>query len=261
VTIVATVAGIFSVGAAGVLCGLMLGLIFLVPVATGFLLGVFAGFAVRMLLRGSTWDQRWFLPLIGFIALPYVVQLIENSVRPPLEDAVVSTKVSIHATPEEAWNAIQFYEEVEHEPSWFARLVLPRPVRSDGPKSHVGDVVRCQYESGYVVKRITDVQPGRKLAFEVIEQELGAERNVMLEDGSFEIFPRGDGRCDLVLTTRYQRQLSPRWLWESTERKVFHTLHDHVLEGMRRKVLQDRGEPIQPPEENYEPRPPQTPTA
>ena len=142
----------------------------------------------------------------------------------------------------------------------FLRLVVPRPVGSYGSKDQVGNVVRCEYEPGFVVKRITEVQPGRRLAFEVIEQNLGAERNVMLKDGSFEIVPRGDGQCDLVLTTRYQRQLSPRWMWESTERKVFHDVHGHVLEGMRRKVLKDRGEPVEPQEEPYQPKPQPTAT-
>ncbi len=260
VTVVATVVALISVGAAGVFCGLMLVAIFLVPVSMGFLLGVLAGKLVRHLLANSTWDQRWFLPLVGFIALPYAAQLVENAVRPPLELAVVRTRVSIHATPEEAWNAIVFYEDVEHDPPWLLRLALPRPVGSHGAKERVGDVVRCEYEHGFIVKRITEREEGRLLAFEVLEQHLGAERNVTLLDGRFEITPRDDGRTDLVLTTRYQRHLAPTWLWEPTERKVTHTLHGHVLEGMRRKVLQDRGENRAPAEPSYRraPAPPAT---
>ncbi len=259
-TVLATVAGLVTAGAAGIFCGIMLAAIFLVPTTVGFFLGVGAGALVRSWLANSRWDQRWFLPLLGFIATPYVVQVIESALRPPLEDAVVRTRISIHATPEEAWNAIQFYEEVEHDPPWLLYLALPRPVASHGSKEQVGEVVRCQYEHGHIVKRITECAPGRRLAFEVLEQELGAERNVILRDGAFEIAPRADGRTEIILTTRYQRQLAPAWLWEPTERKVLHTLHEHVLEGMRRQVLQDRGEDAGPPVE-YRPDQPLKPAA
>ncbi len=260
-TVIMTVIGLIAIGAAGVFCGMMLLGIFAVPIAGGFFVGMLAGNLVRRLLANSSWDQRWFLPLIGFIALPYAAQLIENVVRPPLEPAVVRTRVSIHATPEEAWNAIVFYEDVEHEPPWLLRLALPRPVGSQGAKEQVGDVVRCQYEHGFIVKRITQVEPGRLLAFEVLEQELGAERNVTLLDGAFEIIPRADGRSDLMLTTRYQRHLAPKWLWEPAERKVTHTLHGHVLEGMRRKILQDRQEKPKPADPSYDRKTPSTPAA
>jgi hypothetical protein len=40
----------------------------------------------------------------------------------------------------------------------------------------------------------------------------------------------------VVLTTRYIRHLRPAWLWEPMERKIVHTLHGHVLEGMRRNL-------------------------
>jgi hypothetical protein len=250
-TVVATVVGLVTIGAAGVFCGLTLAAIFILPVAAGFIFGVGAGALVRVLLANSQWDQRWFLPLIGFIAFPYFVQLVESATRGPLGESVVTTRLSIHSTPQEAWNAIMFYEEVEHEAPWLLKLSLPRPVRSHGSKGNVGDVVRCEYERGYIVKRITEVEPGRRLAFEVLEQKLFKERDLMLQDGSFEITPRDDGRLDLVLTTRYERRLAPRWLWETTEHQVLHTLHGHVLEGMRRKILQDRASPDAPREQPY----------
>src|SRR5207247_5014102 len=79
---------------------------------------------------------------------------------------------------------------------------------------------------------------GRRLTFEVVEQHLHFERDMTLRDGSFEIVPAEHGQATVVLTTRYERRLSPRWLWEPMERRIVHTLHAHVLEGMARQVVQ-----------------------
>src|SRR5262249_54517293 len=99
-----------------------------------------------------------------------------------------------------------------------------------------GDVQRCVYERGHLVKIITRCEPGRELAFDVLEQHLHFEHDVRLRDGSFRLEPLANGGTRVVLTTRYVRLLSPAWLWEPAERKIVHTLHGHVLEGMRRRL-------------------------
>jgi hypothetical protein len=93
------------------------------------------------------------------------------------------------------------------------------------------------------------------LAFEVIEQELHFERDISLRDGVFEILPAPDDRATIVVTTRYQRHLSPRWLWRPVERKVVHTLHGHVLEGMRRHAEHHRLTDPPPERDPYRHRP------
>jgi hypothetical protein len=73
-----------------------------------------------------------------------------------------------------------------------------------------------------------------------------------LRDGSFEVAPCGSEATRIVLTTRYQRHLAPRWLWEPIERRVVHTLHGHVLEGMKRRAEQT---PDPSQSDEYEPDP------
>jgi hypothetical protein len=219
-------------GFAGFFCGITLGLIFIVPA----LLGIFSGLALRGFLKSSHWDQRWFLPLLFFLALPYVVQTVENQLPRRRQLVTVRTELSVHATPREAWQAVMFYEQVQHSPPWLLRLALPKPHRSEGDKTRVGEVVRCYYDRGYLAKRISRVQPQRRLEFEVVEQHLHFERDIRLLDGSFAIGQTSSGCTSILLTTRYERLLSPAVLWEPLERHVVHTLHEHVLEGMRRKA-------------------------
>jgi len=242
IAVPAIVLPLVSLNFAGFFCGLTVGLIFFVPV----LFGAIMGLILRAVLARSKWDQRWFFPLVFIIALPYAVQAIECRLPRRTEVGTVRTELHVNATPQEAWNAIMFYEEVEHSPPWLLRLALPKPIRSVGNKEREGEIVRCVYDRGYLVKRISRREEDRLLAFEVVEQKLHFERDVTLLDGSFQITPSEDGSASIVVTTRYERHLSPAWLWQPIENEVVHALHEHVLEGMRRHAEQPSEAPYQP---------------
>ena len=124
---------------------------------------------------------------------------------------------------------------------------------SGGEEEREGEVVRCFYNCGTISKRITRALPPRELAFDVIETVMRSENYAHLVDGSFRIEPVGPRASRITLTTRYERRLRPAWIWEPIERKVIHTLHGHVLEGMRRKAEAPRPQP--PPYEPALPEP------
>lgn len=151
--------------------------------------------------------------------------------RKPAEDSV-ATKVHFDASPEAVWNRLIFFEEVPGRPPFILRLLLPHPVRSEGNKSDVGAAVQCTYKGGYLVKRITDVEPPFRLRFEVVEQRLGIEGCVRALSGSYQICRHGDG-TDVVLTTNYRAFLRPRLLWRPLEKILAGQLHCHILNEMR----------------------------
>jgi hypothetical protein len=155
--------------------------------------------------------------------------------RNPQTDRV-STEMPMRASPAAVWDNILFYEEVTHEPPLLLRWTLPIPVRSEGRKSEVGDVVRCVYRPGFLIKRITEIERGRLTRFEVLKQDLRFQSSVTLGEGSYEIVPEGPGRCRVVLTTAYSGHLRPRFLWKPIESRLAHLLHRHVLRGMRRRA-------------------------
>jgi hypothetical protein len=144
----------------------------------------------------------------------------------------VKTKVHFEASPEAVWQAMMFYEEVPQRPNPLLRLFLPRPVRTEGDKTRVGSTIACNYESGYLEKRITATDPASFVRFDVILQQLGIEDCIGMTGGSYDI--RGDGRgSEVVLTTLYHGHLRPRWLWRPFEHFLAHGLHHHILNGMR----------------------------
>ena len=251
IALFSVVVAIIMTNLAGLFCGATLGLVFILPA----LVGIFFGVVLRSVLRNSLWDQRRFLPLVFFVLLPYACELAENSMHREHVIATVETGLTIDATPKEAWQALMFYEDVKHSPPWLLKLALPKPLRSDGRKSQVGDVVRCIYDRGRLCKQVTEITPERKLAFNVVEQHLHFEHDVKLQSGRFEFIPVGPRKTRIVLTTRYERLCWPEWFWEPIERKVIHTLHEHVIEGIRLEVERSRaGSPeTKPPELNRAP--------
>jgi hypothetical protein len=143
----------------------------------------------------------------------------------------VATRVYFGATPEAAWNEIIFYEEAPGRAPFPLRTFMPCPVRTDGAKASVGARVRCVYDRGYLIKRITMVAAPCLIRFEVTEQHLGIEGCVVALGGSYEIEPSGEG-SEFLLTTRYMAYLHPRSLWRPLEQLVAGQLHKHVLKGM-----------------------------
>ena len=148
----------------------------------------------------------------------------------------VATRIRFNASPEAVWNHIMLYEEVPGRPPFLLRALLPHPVRTEGDKTRVGATVRCVYEGGDLVKRITTVEPPRFLEFEVVEQRLGIEDCILTLGGSYEIYTCGDA-TDVMLITNYQAYLRPRYLWRPLEASWYDQLHGHILRGVCAEVL------------------------
>jgi hypothetical protein len=257
--IASVIFALLAMNLAGIFCGFTLGVIFLVPTSFGLIFGVL----LRSILIATRWDHawyfRWYVWLIA--AAPVIAQQIESALPRRQEIAVVQTGLTVDATPEEAWNAILFYEDVRHAPPWLLHLALPKPIRSEGSKEREGDVVRCFYNCGTISKRISRVERPRRLSFDVVQAIMRSENYAQLKDGSFEIEPVGRRQSRITLTTRYERKLRPAWIWEPIERKVIHTLHGHVLEGMRRHAEQPHEREKPAPEDPYRPPPLDQPAA
>lgn len=157
-----------------------------------------------------------------------------------IRDAAIVTRLTLDASPEEAWSALLFYEETEARPAWCLRLLLPLPIRSLGGKTEVGDDALCLYESGYLVKRITELVRGRRLRFDVIRQEVAVGNGILVRGGWYSFEPLPDRRTEVELGTRYVSPWKPRWLWRAIETAVGHRFHRHILRAMRRRVLDRR---------------------
>jgi hypothetical protein len=228
---------LYAADQTGAFCGLILAIVLIFPAMFGAVMGWGLGMLARFsVTRTPLFRRRRYLPILLIASFPLALELVENHLPHSIDIATVQTDLEIRASDEEAWDSLMFYEDVEHEPPWLLKLALPRPVRTEGTMESVGDVSRCVYENGHLTKQTTERVENRRLAFRVVEQEIHFERDVTLLDGSFELEPTSDRTTRMRLTTRYIRHLRPAWLWEPIEQKVVHTLHRHVLEGIRRNA-------------------------
>ena len=218
--------GVFTFG---MFCLTMMGLVFILP----FILGDWLGYVIRRSDERKKRNWKW-VKVVIFLLLPFGLDAIERLIPRDEDLASVETQAVFSASQERAWNSIVFYEQIEHEPPFLLRLALPRPVGTTGGKTKVGEISRCVYENGYLVKQITERQEGRLLGFRVTEQKIHFEHDLELREGSFRVEPGpGPGTSLVTLTTTYRRLSYPAFIWQPAEILVLHTLHGHVLEGMR----------------------------
>ena len=140
------------------------------------------------------------------------------------------------ASAARVWNGLLFYEQIEERPPWLLRLLLPLPIRTEGTKSKVGDDVRCAYERGHLLKRITRIEWGRHYGFEVVEQHLAVGRGLTLSGGCYTLRALPDGATEVAVTTRYLSPRRPGLVWRPIEAAVCHLFHRHLLSAMRRKA-------------------------
>ena len=156
-------------------------------------------------------------------------------VRPSGASSIV-TRMRFDVSPDRAWAGLIFFEQIGKPPPLFLRLLLPRPVGSEGRKSEVGDESVCRYETGRLVKRITHVEPGRHLGFEIVDQNLAFARGIRLSGGCYSLREREDGSTDVALKSRFISLRRPRWFWRGVEAFVCHRFHRHILGAIRARV-------------------------
>jgi hypothetical protein len=147
----------------------------------------------------------------------------------------VVTRMKFAAPPEQVWDGLMFYEEIDSPPPLYLRLFLPVPIRTEGPKSAVGDETTCVYRDGHLLKRVTRIDAGRHYGFDVVEQNL-AVGGTILSGGCYALTELPGCGTEVAITTRYVSPRRPGWLWKPIEATVCHMFHRHLLSAMRRKI-------------------------
>jgi Polyketide cyclase / dehydrase and lipid transport len=234
--------GMASMNMGGVFCGIMLAGITLIPIWAG----VFMGYILRSALKSSSFSQKRYLPVILLACIGPVWAAIEGPPAYRTRETVTTSRV-IAAPVNAVWASIVFFEEVRHEPPLILRIGLAHPLYTLGKSEAVGDQKTCVYNKGRITKEVTEITTGQLLAFKVIEQDIGYERDVALVGGSFRLTPLDADHTTVTLTTSYVPRLGPRFAWRPGEKYAVHTLHDHVLEGMARKALAQSEQPDSAP--------------
>jgi len=220
--------GMAAAGLSGIFCSLILLGMVLVPVFAG----IGAGAGLRVVLQERGYDQAGWLPLLIIASIPYLCIPLDKWTTPTPTPETVSTSTIINASADECWDGLVFYEEVTNPPPWILRIGLARPLATRGPSHSPGDRRVCVYNRGTISKQIRSAEPGRVLSFDVLEQHIGYERDLLLLSGSFTFEPIDADRTRVTLASTYEPRLTPRFCWRWGEKIAFRTLHGYVLEGI-----------------------------
>ena len=220
-------------GLAGLVCGGMA----LVLVAVPTMGGAFIGHQMR-----SRYNGRIAKSLGAMLVLLMPLGLwAEAALTPRHAPESVTTSRILDMDAREAWTAAAFYEDVALEPPTLLRVGLPTPIGTTGRQDEVGAIVECLYENASITKRMTEVVPGKVLAFEVLQQSGIEDRSAALRSGSFVFDELVGGRTRVTLQTTYEPLLDARCLWRPFERLVCRELHEHILDGMEAQVPKREG--------------------
>ena len=171
---------------------------------------------------------------------------IEHWLTKPVEYEVVSV-VEIDASPDDVWQTVVAFPEIEHPPGWLHRLGVAYPVRARIEGQGVGAVRYCEFSTGDFVEPITVWDQPRRLAFDVQDQPCPMDEISPWEDihpphlhgyltshhGEFRLIETSDGGTRLEGRTWYSVDMYPQIYWKKWTDQIIHSIHFRVLNHIR----------------------------
>jgi hypothetical protein len=155
---------------------------------------------------------------------------------------IVTARV-LHVAQDRIWDSLMFYEQIEQQPPLLLRLLLPRPIRTEGSKEEVGDVATCVYAQGHLLKQVTSIKALELYEFRVIEQQLFFGGGLRLLGGGYTLERLSPTSTKVSVTTRYECLQRPRFLWRPIESMVCHAFHRYLLAAIEKKALSSSSAP------------------
>ena len=222
---------VFTANISGLACGTILVLIFIAPLYIGILLGgLIRSWSINVLTARFQSS-----PLLVFFLTPILYGAIEEQAFKPTPIRTVQTEVVIKAPQADVWNKLRFYEHVKQKSPLLLRIGMPIPKHAIGNHKQVGEITSCEYEGGgFIRKRITKLVEHQELGFDVIEQSIHFEHDLLLHGGSIRLRPINAGKYTIVtMSTHYESYVRPSWLWEPSIDHVVKTLHQFVIEDIQ----------------------------
>ena len=217
----------------GVIC-LLLALPLALPLALG---GAILG---RMLARFEP-SRAAMAP--SLLVLPLGL-LIETKVPTPAVTREVVTVIEIDATPDKVWQQVIDFPPLAAPTELPFRVGIAYPMSARLVGTGVGAIRYCEFSTGAFVEPITAWEPGRRLAFDVIDQpeplrELSPWGRIVPKHlnsgfrsvrGEFRLMPLAGGRTRLEGRTWYRVGLAPTAYWQPVTDGMIHLIHLRVLE-------------------------------
>jgi hypothetical protein len=238
--VVATVIGTVALvvfALEGIIC-----IIMAAPLGLG--MALLGGLVGRRIALRSQRPGRETLSCIALLPLAFAFEYV---VPPTTRFDTVQT-IEVHASPDMVWASILSTDPIEGPLALPFRLGIAHPLRAEVIGEGVGAERRGEFSTGTAIERITEWEPGRKLAFVVVHDvpamhELSPYEHLhtphligyfRTTHTSFELIARADGYTDIVERTSHELRLDPVLYWLPMARWVVQENNARVLSHIRR---------------------------
>ena len=210
------------------------------------------------LIGENTIRERRDMYLSCFIGIvPLIAMVEQRSFEPPTQ--VVTSEIVIDASPEEVWEIVVAFPEIEKPPSGLFSFGVSYPIRARIEGHGKGAIRYCEFNTGSFVEPITTWDAPRHLAFDVIEQpspmkEMTPYRDIhpphlrtafQSERGEFVLEELPDGRTRLVGRTWYYVDMGPQVYWSQWTDWIIHKIHMRVLTHIKEEAEVNEKEVIE----------------
>ena len=159
------------------------------------------------------------------------------------EQAVVTDRILIHATPAKVWPHVLAFPEIPDRPDyWIFRLGLPYPTTTTNGGNFVDADRQCMFSNAVVIKeRVAEFVPNEKLTFHVAEQPTDPEAygHITLHRGQFVLQDNHDGTTTLIGSSWYTLHVRPRWYFDLWTRDMSRAVHLRVMNHIKRLSEQE----------------------
>jgi hypothetical protein len=137
-----------------------------------------------------------------------------------------------------AWEKVCFYEHIATPPSLLLRIALPVPLRTSGAYRRVGDISRCIYsDGGYLAKKITHIDSGERIEFDIIEQSIRYAGKINLKGGTIQIESHKDGTSSVHMLTKYELRGAAMLIPRVCIDWVVRAMHKIVIRDMQARLV------------------------
>jgi hypothetical protein len=231
IAMVLCLAGLVFTGLEGIVCVVMASPILII----GAMLGAAAGILVKRRFPTDGNLSMAIIPVLAGVSV-FGAGKIEDRLETGWRTEVIESTIIIEAGPEEVWDAIIEFDDVDGPKPLLMRMGLPIPQSCSISGFGVGSERTCRFSSGFIRERVTLWDPPHRLELDVDEVQLPGRHWLGFQRATYTLERRGAGDTKITRTTTVTSTLRPAFYWRFFERLGTETEHDFILNSLKAKV-------------------------
>jgi len=224
--------GLVFTGLEGIVCVAMA-----LPILTlGAMLGAAIGVLVKRYFPTDGNLSMAIIPVLAGVSI-FGAGKIEDRIAVGCRREIVESTILIEASPEEVWNRIIEFDQVNGPKPLLMRMGLPIPQSCSFRGSGIGSERICRFNSGFIRERVTRWDPPYHLELDVEEVQLPGRHWLGFQRAMYTLDRCDTGDTRVTRTTIVTSTLRPAFYWRFFEHLGTETEHAYILDSLKTKVL------------------------